>query len=119
MVAAQPSTTSFKVGATTKFGTSSAVAISYGNYNVGQNAGYMQPNAKSNGPASAGFLANNRGEDLDMNEFDLVLSTKYKDISMKAIYVYLDKTYVPGFKDSSTYGTDDNHILRLITSLKF
>ncbi len=126
MVAAQPGTTSFKVGATTKFGTSSAVAISYGNYNVGQNTGYTQANAKSGGPASAGFLANSRGEDLDMNEFDLVLSTKYKDISMKAIYVYLDKTYVPGSGNgssvgvsTSTYGTDDNHILRLITSLKF
>lgn len=119
MVAAQPSTTAFKVGASTKFGKSSGLAISYGNYAVGKNAGYMQPNQKSGGPASAGWLANDRGEDLDMNEFDLILSTKYKDIKMKAIYVYLDKTYVPGEGDTVTYGTDDNHILRLIASLAF
>lgn len=126
MVAAQPSTTSFKVGASTKFGKSSGLSIAYGNYAVGQNTGYMQPNAKSGGPASAGFLANSRGEDLDMNEFDLILSTKYKDIKMKAIYVYLDKTYVPGSGNgssvgdaASTYGTDDNHIIRFITSLAF
>lgn len=126
MVAAQPSTTSFKVGASTKFGKSSGLALSYGNYTVGKNTGYMQPNQKSGGPASGGWLANNRGEDLDMNEFDLILSTKYKNIKMKAIYVYLDKTYVPGTGDgssvtspTSTYGTDDNHILRLIASLQF
>ncbi|MDQ7041921.1 MAG: hypothetical protein Q9M34_00165, partial [Sulfurimonas sp.] len=69
--------------------------------------------------ASGGWLANNRGEDVDMNEIDLILSTKYKKIKMKAIYVYLDKTYVPGKDDASTYGTDDNHVLRLIASLAF
>lgn len=120
MVAAQPGTTAFKVGGSAKIGSASSVALAYGNYTVGKNSGYLQPNAMSGGPASAGWIANDQGKDLDMNEFDLVFSTKYKDIKMKAIYVYLDKTYVPGTDNSTgSLGTHNNHVLRLITSLQF
>ncbi|MDQ7043294.1 MAG: hypothetical protein Q9M34_07150 [Sulfurimonas sp.] len=120
MVAAQPGTTSFKIGASVKMGSIGSLATSYGSYTVGSNTGYLQPNAFSGGPSSMGYVANALGEDLDLNEFDLIYSTKYRDVKMKAIYVYVDQTYVPGSTNTAgSYGDADNHILRLIASLAF
>lgn len=120
MVAAQPGTTSFKVGASVKMGAIGSLAASYGNYTIGKNEGYLQPDINSGGPSSAGYIANTLGEDLDFNEFDLIYSTKYHDVKMKAIYVYLDETYVPGgTATAGSYGGHDAHILRLIASLEF
>jgi hypothetical protein len=120
MVAAQPDTTAFKIGAGMKIGDTSSIGISYGAYSVGKNAGYMQPNARIGGPASMGHIANSRGEDMDVNEFDIVLATKYKDIDLKAILIHVDQTYVPGTDNSvASYGTHDNNIVRLIATLKF
>ncbi len=120
MVAAQPGTTAFKIGASLKMGSIGSLATSYGSYTVGSNTGYLQPNAFSGGPSSMGYIANALGKDLDLNEFDLIYSTKYKDISMKAVYVYVDQTYVPGSNNIvGSYGDADNHILRLIASLEF
>ncbi|QOP44568.1 hypothetical protein FJR45_11705 [Sulfurimonas sediminis] len=120
MVAAQPGTTAFKIGGSLKVGDVSSVALSYGNYTVGSNTGYLQPNAFSGGPSSMGYIANALGKDIDLNELDLVYSTRYENIKMKAIYVYVDQTYVPGSNNiAGSYGDADNHILRLIASLEF
>jgi len=120
MVAAQPDTTSWKVGAGMKFGEVSSVGISYGSYDVGQNVGYFQPNAKVGGPASMGFIASTAGKDMDVNEFDIILKSKWKDINLKALYIYVDNTYVPGTDNSvGSYGTHENHIVRLIATLNF
>lgn len=120
MVAAQPDTLAYKIGAGMKIDEASSIGVSYGSYDVGQNTGYMQPNAKIGGPASMGYIANSRGEDMDVSEFDLVYKTKYKDINIKAMYIYLDQTYVPGTDNSvESYGTHENHIVRIVATLNF
>ena len=120
MVAAQPDTTAFKIGAGMKIGQDSSLGLSYGSYNVGQNTGYFQPNINVGGPASIGYLASRRGEDMSVSEVDFVLKTKYKDIDIKAMYIYLDQTYVPGTDNSvDSYGSHDNHIIRIVATLNF
>jgi imipenem/basic amino acid-specific outer membrane pore len=117
MVAAQPDTTAWKVGGSVKFDGIGSVSASYAGYNVGENKGYLNPNFKVSGPASMGVLAQNRGEDIDLNEFDLVFATKIKDLSLKAMYINVSKTYVPAA--GGDYGNDSNQIIRVVGTLKF
>ncbi|EJF06864.1 hypothetical protein ThvES_00010200 [Thiovulum sp. ES] len=115
MVAAQPDTTAWKVGAKAKFDGIGSVSASYAGYNVGENPDYINPNQKVGGPASMGVLAQNRGEDIDLTELDLVFATKVKDVDLKAMYINVSKTYVPG----GDYGDESNQIIRLVGTLKF
>lgn len=67
-----------------------------------------------------GFIASTAGKDMDVNEFDIILKSKWKDINLKALYIYVDNTYVPGTDNSvGSYGTHENHIVRLIATLNF
>jgi hypothetical protein len=117
MVAAQPDTTSFKVGGSAKFDGIGTFAVSYGSYAVGQNKGYTNPNKKIGGPASMGYIAQNEvQDDIDLAEIDVVFKTKVKDIDLAAMYINLDKTYVPGGTDYGTYALD---IVRIVATLKF
>ncbi|MCD6260086.1 MAG: hypothetical protein J7J31_10860 [Helicobacteraceae bacterium] len=117
MVAAQPDTTSFKVGAGAKFDGVGTLAVSYASYDVGKNAGYQNPNVNSGGPASMGFIAQNIvQDDIDLREIDVVFKTKIKDIDVAAMYIDVDKTYVPG---GANYGTYDNKIVRIVATLNF
>jgi hypothetical protein len=115
MVAAQPDTTAWKVGGSVKFDGIGSISASYAGYNVGENEGYLNPNFKVGGPASMGVLAQNRGEDIDLTELDLVFATKIKDVNLKAMYINVSKTYVPG----GVYGDESNQIIRLVGTLKF
>ena len=126
MVAAQPNTQAVKIAATAKFEGIGNLLVSYGSYTVGQNAGYYNPNQKTGGPASMGVIAQDLGKDLDMNEFDIKFTTKIKDIDLAAMYINVDKTYVPILGDASngstngqTYGTIGDQIIRIIATLKF
>jgi imipenem/basic amino acid-specific outer membrane pore len=115
MVAAQPDTTAWKVGGSVKFEGIGSVSASYAGYSVGENPDYVNPNWKVGGPASMGRIAQENGEDIDLNELDLVFSTKVKDIDLKAMYINVSKTYVPG----GDYGEESNQIIRLVGTLKF
>ena len=129
MVAAQPDTTAFKIGAGAKFDGVGTLAVSYGSYDVGKNDGYVQVNGNNGlvpfdangnrsigGPSSMGYLANAVvGNDISLNEIDVVFKTKIKDIDLAAMYIHVDKTYVPG----GNQGTEKNDIVRLIATLNF
>jgi len=117
MVAAQPDTTSFKVGASANFGSVGTLAVSYGSYDVGQNKDNINPNANIGGPASMGYIAQNYvQDDIDVSEIDVVFKTKVKDVNIAAMYINVDKTYVPGGVD---YGTYENDIVRIVATLNF
>ncbi len=116
MVAAQPGTTAFLVGAGAKFDGIGALKVTYGGYTVGENEGYLQPNANIGGPASFGYIANKRGEDMDISEIDVVFNTKIQDVALAIMYINVDKTYVPGGAD---YGDYANQIVRAIATLSF
>jgi len=117
MVAAQPDTTSFKVGASANFGGAGTLAVSYGSYAVGENKGYQNTNVNSGGPASMGYIAQNIvQDDIDVSEIDVVYKTKIKDVNVAAMYINVDKTYVPG---GANYGTYDNDIVRIVATLNF
>lgn len=135
MVAAQPDTTACMFGAGTKIGADSSLKLTYAHYEVGSNRGYFQPNAAIGGPASFGWIANWRNEDMKINEVDVVFSTKYKDITISPMYIYVDNTYVPGYTTAANlgsnfsgrsgasadrnYGTHANHIVRIVATLTF
>jgi len=121
MVAAQPDTTSFKVGASAKFDGIGTLGLSYGSYEVGKNTGYLNPNAKVGGPASMGNIAQGLGEDISLSEIDVVFKTKVKDVDLAAMLIMVDKTYVPilGDADNADYGDLKNNIVRLVATLKF
>ena len=126
MVAAQPDTTAFKVGAGANFEGIGSLGVSYGAYTVGTNTGYLNPtqNATTDptglytggGPASMGALAQHLGKDIDVNEIDVVFKTKVKDVDIAAMYIHVDKTYVPG---GTNYGTYKNDIVRIVATLNF
>jgi imipenem/basic amino acid-specific outer membrane pore len=115
MVAAQPDTTAWKVGGSVKFDGIGSVSASYAGYSVGENPDYINPNFKVGGPASMGRIAQENGEDIDLTELDLVFATKVKDVDLKAMYINVSKTYVPG----GDYGDESNQIIRLVGTLKF
>lgn len=123
MVAAQPDTTSFKVGGSAKVDGVGTFALSYGSYAVGENAGYVSPNAAVGGPASMGVIANSRGEDMDVSEIDVVYKTKINDVDLAAMYIHVDQTYVPGNGTYGSagvdYGTAANDIVRIVATLNF
>jgi uncharacterized membrane protein YgdD (TMEM256/DUF423 family) len=110
MVAAQPDTTAFKVGAGAKFDGIGTLAVSYGSYTVGKNDGYFNPVTNS-----TGTIAHNSNKDIDATEIDVVFKTKIKDIDLAAMYIGLDNTYVPG----GVSGTEKNDIVRLVATLNF
>jgi imipenem/basic amino acid-specific outer membrane pore len=123
MVAAQPDTTSYKVGASANFDGIGTLALSYGSYEVGQNAGYLNPNANVGGPASMGYIAQNfLNKDVDVNEIDVVFKTKVKDVDLAAMYIKVNKTYVPILNNTpstANYGELSNDIVRIVATLKF
>lgn len=116
MVAAQPDTTAYKIGAGIKFDGIGSFSASYGFYEVGSNPDYVVPNANIGGPASLSYIANSvLGEDIDVSEFDLVYKTKVKDVNLAVMYINQDNTYVPG----GTLGTENDQIIRMIATLVF
>jgi hypothetical protein len=128
MVAAQPDTTAWKLKATAKFDVKDmnpvSIMTSYAGYSVGKNqnsrgTNYANPNIKLGGPASMGVLAQTLGKDIDLNEFDFKVATKFKDLNVAAMYIYVSKTYVPGQDADKVYGEQSDSIFRIVSTLKF
>lgn len=127
MVVAQPDTTAWKVAADAKFNGIGKFTVAYGSAKVGENAGYLNPNAPVGGPASFGHIAQNfLNDDVTVNEFDFVYNTKVADVDLAMMYIKVNKTYVPrlgnaaafgGFQDG--VGTFSNDIVRVVATLKF
>jgi|GEM_PF-928524 len=127
MTAAQPDTTAWKLGVGAKFDGIGTLALSYGQYSVGQNEGYQNINKNAGGPASMGYIAQNFvGDDMDVKELDVVFKTKVSDVDLAAMYIKVNQTYVPILGNSAAnggttlnYGTYGNDIVRIIATLKF
>jgi hypothetical protein len=123
MVAAQPDTTSWKIGAGAKFDGIGSLSVSYAGYSIGQNEGYLNPNKNVAGPASMGYIAQNiLKDDIDLNEFDIVFKTKFKDLDLAFMYINVSETYVPilgSANPTEGYGTLSDEIIRVVASLKF
>lgn len=127
MVAAQPDTTAWKLGVGANFDGIGSIALSYGSYTVGENEGYQNINKNAGGPASMGYIAQNFvQDDIDVDEIDVVFKTKVKDVDIAAMYIKVNKTYVPILGNSAAngggtagYGTLANDIVRVVATLKF
>jgi len=97
MYAAQPDTTSFKLGGSVKLGETSSLAVSYGSYAVGQNTGY----------ASVWGAA---GNDTTTSEIDVVYKVKLSEVNLAAMYI-----------NQSKYNAaeDTRQIIRIIAGVDF
>jgi len=97
MYAAQPDTTSMKIGASYAFTKATKLALSYGSYSVGENKGY----------ASVWGAA---GNDTDTTEIDVVVATKVDEINLKAMYI-----------NQANYNAaeDDRSIIRVVAGINF
>ncbi|KIM10944.1 MAG: hypothetical protein KU37_07460 [Sulfuricurvum sp. PC08-66] len=118
MVAAQPNTFAMLIGAGYKVAGIN-IGASYGSYTIGTNSGFDQINTNVGGPASMGYIVQQKiGAATTMSEIDVSVSTKIQEFSIAAHYINLSNTYVPG-GTAASYGTFGNNVVRIVVSESF